>query len=976
MATECEIDPVLVERFAHGNGTVFVGAGISSGSWMPLWKELMEPLRRDLGKEADPSTGYLEIAELYETKYNRGELARYLQESLGDVRFQLTKTHELIVSLPVQRIYTTNFDDLLEQASHKMQINRTVISNASQVGFSDTSKLSIIKLHGDLNNSESLVVTAGDYYSYFTKNPAVADLLKVELQTHTVLFLGYSFSDFDLGMILGEVASQSGETRPLLYTLLLRPSRLTVQALARRGVKVIPLRANRGSVQASEMVEAWLRSFAKALHRYERRKRYLRVTSSKVGDNFDIPQYKRTLVRSETLRRIDEGLHSEFRVIVVKGKAGIGKTQLVASAVANSLEATGPVVVNEVFEREIWIRPEIDAKGRLHTLERILRAITSSIQTLSATKAEPAVKSEQIVNRLLQEHKVVVVIEDLERPTNGHLSLSNGNPGDDSGQRDELEKIMKWLETPIRYASPNSRIIVTSRNLSLPGFVVEVAPLTQDQARTMVKQHANDIMLRRSIRNGLTDAEIGSLAECTLGNPQVIKMALGLVNGTKDPAAVVSTIRSEIELHHASTERVFDALVQGALQQMELDAHEVLAAMLAFPESEPIPPRYLRKTCGIGGERRAIFERSVDKCVELGLVDRNIADGTLTLHRITKESVGRYFATSRLPAEAQARLAKHLLDFLGDGQVIRRAWVADEYWNALVRGEMAKVDPYWRIIKHVMRKSTNDPIIADFIMLLTHYMDSRFLNDERTEFLGSAIKVLNKLEQTDETKRKLALLRIDALAWTHIEEEKLDEASEEINRGRELIDKEKDLDLLALAECWTARIESARNNWSAAEQHLNRAFAAANKLENKEWIQMRVKMMAGDFRKMINEPEEAIRLYEEAENLAECYGGEGDGYQTSPRIGIALLDLKDERAEEKAEQRFRKLVDNQQIAIGQLYGRYGIALIAARKHSTREAMTQLRMIRQEIYHRGSGNVLLKMTQALYEEIRNRVGYTT
>jgi NAD-dependent SIR2 family protein deacetylase len=178
-----EIDPVLIERFAHGNGTVFVGAGISLGSRLPSWRELMEPLKIDLGEEVDASASYLEIAELYESKHSRRDLVEYLKDRLGDVRFELTKAHELIVGLPVQRIYTTNFDNLLEQASSKRRLNRNVIIDASHIGFSDTSRLSIIKLHGDLSDINSLVISASDYYGYFTKNPAVADLLKVELQT-------------------------------------------------------------------------------------------------------------------------------------------------------------------------------------------------------------------------------------------------------------------------------------------------------------------------------------------------------------------------------------------------------------------------------------------------------------------------------------------------------------------------------------------------------------------------------------------------------------------------------------------------------------------------------------------------------------------------------------------------------------------------------------------------------------------------
>jgi predicted negative regulator of RcsB-dependent stress response len=321
---------------------------------------------------------------------------------------------------------------------------------------------------------------------------------------------------------------------------------------------------------------------------------------------------------------------------------------------------------------------------------------------------------------------------------------------------------------------------------------------------------------------------------------------------------------------------------------------------------------------------------------------------------------------------------RDLLEFLKDYHVARRTEVPEQYWDALVRGEMAQVDPYWRIIRDVMDKLNDHELIVEFVMLTTHYMDSRFLNDDRTKFIKAAVAQLEKMEKSDQTRKQRALLKIDALAWTYIEEGEPTRAESEIRQGLELLDKDANgLDIEALAACWTARIECLNGNWLTADGYLARAEALSRKLQDKPWIQMRVEMMAGDFLKMKGKPDDALERYENAENLAECYGGEGDGYQTSPRIGFAFLDLEsDPKAEDKAEQRFRKLIDNRQVSIGHLYGRYGIALIAARKNSTREAVTQLQMIRQEIDQRGSGNILLKMTQDLYERIRGQAGYAT
>ncbi|XYJ12665.1 SIR2 family protein [Telluria sp. B2] len=1078
MPADPDIDPVLVERFASGNGTIFVGAGISSGSGMPLWSELIDPLRRQLGKGIDPCMSYLEVADLYETLYGRSELENHLRKMLGDVRFQLTRVHELIVCLPVQRIYTTNFDDLLEQASHRQGMNRTVIANASQVGLSDNSKLSIVKLHGDLNDSSSLVFTAGDYYSYFTRNPAVADLLKVELQTRTVLFLGYSFSDIDLGMILGKVASQSGATRPLLFSLQLRPSKLAVAALKRRGVKAIEIDAEPGKPGASEKIEEWLRHFALALHNYERRKYFVRERKFIVGDNFEIPRHKGSLVRIEALQRIEDGLRSEFPVVIVKGEPGIGKTAIVAAAAANAIRSRSDMLACEGFACAVWIRADPgNGTGKdpcRHTLDRILRAISSSIQTasmipgaqrpseVSNAAAREFIKMQE-VTRLLQHERVLVVIEDLERTDS------------------ELGRIAKWLENLRIFSHPKSKIVITSHSLILDDFVVQLEELKPPEAKHVAFEQANAVKLK-VLHNRLATKAVDILARFGFGNPQAIKLGLGLISLRFDacsrerpdepdeaqPSAsadhstgapprsakafrshVRACMRQSIEDLCAALEplrgdpcrnidQVFATLVNVtvdflASSQAYTGTLPILTAMLAFPESEPAPSRLLHLAAGGEGMPGSRFAEAAGILVKAGLLERDGADASYTLHRLTREALRLRLKDG--PGGAKERLANRLLEFLKDENVIRRTKavidgkevIIPEYWNALVRDEMSQVDPYWRIIKHVVREVGGDRRIVDFAMVLTHYMDSRFLNDERKAMLVAAIGMLdqkanNKRLPDDEQKQAAstaALLRIDALAWTQTEEMMLDEAIAAIDEGEKALARQDDPDLRALAHCWRARIECAREKWDEAEACLEKLHSPA---PLSPWIRMRTEMMQGDYFHMRGQPKRALEHYRKAEAFAEDYGGEGNGYQTSPRIGIALMataslldkeedDLNKKAAEEngprksqpgntgdakpsreelektgrrpgtladerrrcleEAELRFQRLVENEGVSIGQLYGRYGRALIAARKKSTREAMRELQLIWQELYHRGGpGSQLLKLTEKLYTEIKD------
>lgn len=997
-----QFDRQLIERFASGNGTVFVGAGISMRSRLPSWAKLMEPLREELGDKISSSASHLDVAELYEAEHGRAALVRYLKRELGDVRYQLSRTHDLIVSLPVQRIYTTNFDNLLERAAHKKGINRDVIHDASHVGFSDISTLSIVKLHGDLGAPRSLVISANDYYGYFTKNPAVADLLKVELQTRTVLFLGYSFSDPDFGMILGKVAAQTGPDGPLLYALLLNPLELTTKGLDKRGIKVIPIEAKPGTREANKEVEHWLDCFLQALRKYERRKRQQASPVSQMHDHFGIPKYKHSLIRSRTLRRIEEVLRADSPVIVVKGEAGIGKTQLVATAAAHMQVPGGAVVVNDVFESIIWIRSE--SGGPTLTLSHILRTIVNSLESFP-TAAPSMEEMEEQATQVLEEHRVIVVIEDLE---------------DGDSKDDELGKIKNWLEHLGSEAHPRSRIVVTSRSLNLLGFMVEVGRLSEDEAEAMLVEHAESIMLRRAIHGGLATEDVKWLAGCTRGNPQAIQLALGLIFGTESlpdrngldvTKKVLTTLA---EKPNEDIQSVFGALIDAAWAQLSKAAQQIVRAMAVFPDAEPVPANLLKVACGTAHfDRDVTFSAEAECCVRFGLLERDASTDTFGLHRTSKKLLARHFAELE-PDKPLERLTTRLLAFLNDEHdrnVVCRREIDEAYWNALVRDQMSKVDPYWRIIRHVMTQPDPPEKIVEFVLLLVHYMDSRFLNADRADFLKSAMQVLENMpEAKKERSNKLrALLKIDALAWTYMENNKHVDATREIDDGLALIHdvKDKHQDLVALAAAWRARMASERNDYVEAHEYLDEAWKAAERAD-KQWIRMRVRMIQGDVlhleskaqkvkvaeaaelaederkakeaqekERVLKKAQEALAAYVDAEHWAEQYGGEGNGYQTSPRIAFALLEQTgNPKAQEEAAQRFHKLVENGRVATGRLYGQYGTALIAANNNATREAIAQLEAIHREIYHLGKGNVLLSLAENLYRKTLKQSPYYT
>lgn len=971
-----EIDPVLVERFARGNGTIFVGAGVSRNSGLPDWQGLIDELKADIGSEAAKESNYLQIAELYEAKHNRAILVQYLARKLANVRVQPARIHELIVSLPVQRIYTTNFDPLLELACRKVQLERQPISKASQIGLSDASTQSIVKLHGDLADPESIVVTARDYYSYLLRNPAIADLLKVELQTRTVLFIGYSFSDPNLAMILSNAMVQGGPINPLLYSVQFQPGELAVRALRARGVKVIPINEPSSSPAAGKAIVEWLVQFRQALINFDRRKQRLLDGRQAYQALTPVSVRRHSTRLAQIDQRMRNALSSGYRVIVVKGEPGAGKSHVTAEAALNRLQPDNTNFHSEVFERVIWVRAAT-ANGRPghHTLEAIFHAIASQVEASLSTDERDKESQERKIDAILLQQRLLIVIEDLEDPrgTKGFRALAFDHADHLENHFDEIKR---WLERGGSNAHAGSRIIVTTRSAAISGYAVQVTRLEEADAERLIREYASVIMLRMHYE--LDDRTVMHVIKFTAGNPLAIRLSLGLLNGTGN-GEWLGRVAEDAPIGEASIESRLEKLVHklwAALDNEE--ARRVLVATVIFPAGEWVPVALIAHAAALGGAPDAIAQlvsHAVQRCVCFGLLEYDAALDACLMHRTTREFLmSQECVTEGERGVARERLASYLLKFLNRDDVLRRKEIKDPYWNTLVRDEMVKVDPYWPTIEGIMYLLEDTPQIVQFTLLLIHYMDSRFMNAQRLHFVNKSIKACGAKDQ-----RTLALLHIDALGWTYVEEGRLDDALRHIDLGATLL-TEDDSDLHALALAWRARIAASNDKLTEAARHLDaaRPYFEACREKGQHWVVARFSMMKGDFQLLEERPREAEAAYLEAERSEERYGGEL-GYQTDWRIGLALLGQAGEKPSserslllDQARHRFNKLAGNPHVANGRLYGQYGLALISAKEQSTQEAALKLRNILKEIeVRRGEDNVLLKLAKKAYDDLVSR-----
>ena len=193
----------LVNAIANGECLPFVGAGFSlnatppPGRSIPLWDEVVVAARNRLN--GIDSTDALGIMEEFERQFDRIELINFWR-SLIPENLEPHYVHELLVSLFGFTTYvTTNYDNVIEAACRKIGKPVRTIATQYQLQLygSSNDRGLVIKMHGDFENPEQLVITQSDYDTYFEKRQVFGGFLAEEFRTKAALLLGYSGRDPD-----------------------------------------------------------------------------------------------------------------------------------------------------------------------------------------------------------------------------------------------------------------------------------------------------------------------------------------------------------------------------------------------------------------------------------------------------------------------------------------------------------------------------------------------------------------------------------------------------------------------------------------------------------------------------------------------------------------------------------------------------------------------------------------------------------
>jgi SIR2-like domain/NB-ARC domain len=254
-----DIPDELVEQLRRHNVVLLVGAGLSAGAGLPGWGALVRPLAERVGYQGDD---LLKAAQFYENRAGRHALISYVREQLDTTRIEPTENHALLTRLPVNIVFTTNFDDLLEQAYRRARRPVNLVVGAAGLPYYDESKVNLFKLHGTFDRPDTFVITAQDYNTVYQSNALIVQQLSALLATKTFLFVGYSASDPDFNQIYDRLGVDLGPHRRRSYLVTFGVDKLAAEDFERRGFQVIDLP---GDGDRTARLGEWLQALVAAV---------------------------------------------------------------------------------------------------------------------------------------------------------------------------------------------------------------------------------------------------------------------------------------------------------------------------------------------------------------------------------------------------------------------------------------------------------------------------------------------------------------------------------------------------------------------------------------------------------------------------------------------------------------------------------------------------------------------------------------
>ncbi len=192
-------------KLARGAASLFVGAGTSIGAGYPSWRTLLRKIGQELELDIDQEHDLAAVAQHYVNRNRgKGRLTQVIADQFP--RKPVPSVLRRVARLPLRNVWTTNWDELIEVAFTEMRREPDVKVRSDDLTYERReADVTVYKMHGSVLHLADLVLATDDFELYRIKREAFLRVLAGHLISTSFLFIGVSFTDPNLGHVLGGI---------------------------------------------------------------------------------------------------------------------------------------------------------------------------------------------------------------------------------------------------------------------------------------------------------------------------------------------------------------------------------------------------------------------------------------------------------------------------------------------------------------------------------------------------------------------------------------------------------------------------------------------------------------------------------------------------------------------------------------------------------------------------------------------------
>jgi hypothetical protein len=210
-----------------GSAGAFIGAGLSRRAGYPDWRSLLADIATELGLDIEVEHDLAGVAQyaLNKATGKRTALTKLIVDHFPP-KPDAPEPFRVLARLPIHHVWTTNYDTLAEVAWSQERKLLDVKSRNADLGIDKPWAHAILyKMHGSVDHPAEVVIAKDDYELYRRERPGFLQVLTGQLVTKQILFVGFSFTDSNIGHLFASIREAFRDNGPEHYAIVHRPKK-------------------------------------------------------------------------------------------------------------------------------------------------------------------------------------------------------------------------------------------------------------------------------------------------------------------------------------------------------------------------------------------------------------------------------------------------------------------------------------------------------------------------------------------------------------------------------------------------------------------------------------------------------------------------------------------------------------------------------------------------------------------------------